>query len=112
MGPDMPFEAGERKRLADFGPHSDDMILLVERAQPIGWMAPAREILQSAAERGIHRQDRRSAPAPSEDIASHHPGGAQFGLRNGAVAFLQGTMYHGDFSQMLRGTLEAKYRWY
>ena len=88
------------------------MILLVERAQPIGWMAPAREILQSAAQQGIRRQDRRSAPAPSEGIASHHPGGAQFGLRNGAVAFLQGTMYDGDFRQMLRGTLEAKYRWY
>ncbi len=46
FGPDMPFEAGQGKRLADFGPDSDAMILLVERAEPICWMA-ATEIPQS-----------------------------------------------------------------
>jgi hypothetical protein len=112
VGPAMPFEPGEGKRLADFGPQSDDMILLVERAHPVGWMAPAREIQQAVAERGIQRNVGHSTPAPSDSIASHHEGGAQFGLRNGAAVFLSDLMYDGDFKKMLRGTFENRNRPY
>ena len=107
VGPDMPFEAGEGKRLGDFGSHSDDMILLVERARPVCWMDPAQEVPQSAAEQGIHRHGSHSAPAPSDGIASHHPGGALFGLRNGAAEFLSQTTDLELFNQMLRGTHES-----
>jgi hypothetical protein len=111
VGPDMPFEPGEGKRLADFGPHSDDMILLVERARPVCWMDPAQEITQSAAEHGIHRDGSHSAPARGDGIASHHPGGALFGLRNGAAEFLSQTTDLELFHQMLRGTHEGDYRY-
>jgi hypothetical protein len=98
IGPDMPFEAGEGKRLADFGPDSDDMILLVERGEPVCWMAPA-EIPQSRAEEGIQQHGSHyRPPATAEDIASHHPGGAMFGHRSGAVTFLTDTDYLKQFS--------------
>ncbi len=88
VGPDMPFEAGEGKRLADFGPDSDDMILVVERTDPIVWMDPTREVKQGAADEGIYVRSSPSA-APSPDrIGSHHPGVANFGFRNGAVRSL------------------------
>jgi hypothetical protein len=94
----MPFEAGEGKRLADFGPDSDDMILLVERGEPVCWMAPA-EIPQSRAEEGIQQHGSHYLPpATAEDIASHHPGGAMFGHRSGAVTFLSDTDYLKQFS--------------
>jgi hypothetical protein len=96
--PDMPFEAGEGQRLADFGPHSDDMILLVERGEPVCWMALA-EIPQSRAEEGIQQHGSHYLPpATAEDIASHHPGGAMFGHRSGAVTFLSDTDYLKQFS--------------
>ena len=44
VGPDVAFQAGQGKPLADFGPNSDDMILLVERMDPVvaGWSRHAR----------------------------------------------------------------------
>ncbi len=108
IGPDMPFEAGEGKRLADFGPHSDDMILLVERGEPVCWMAPA-EIPQSRAEEGIQQHGSHYfPPASAEDIASHHPGCAMFGQRSGAVTFLSETGDLEEFGAMLRGTHQDK----
>ncbi len=108
MGPDMPFEGGHGKRLADFGPHSDDMILLFERAEPVCWMAPA-DIPQSRAEQGIQQHGSRYLPSPTaEDIASHHPGGAMFGHRSGAVTFQSNSMNVEQFKAMLRGTHHNK----
>jgi hypothetical protein len=104
IGPDMPFQAGEGKRLAAFGPDSDDRILLVERAEPVCWMTPTA-IPQSRAEEGIQQHGSQYLPAPTaEDIASHHPGGAMFGHRSGAVAFLSNTTDVEQFNAMLRGT--------
>ena len=74
-------------------------------------MEPAREIVQSVAERGIQRHGRSSLLVPGDGIASHHSGGAQFGLRNGAVTFLSQTMDTDPFNQMLRGTLEDDSWW-
>ncbi len=107
VGPDMPFEAGQGKRLADFGPDSDDMILLVERGEPVCWMAPAN-IPQSRAEEGIRHHGSHYLPPPTtEDIASHHPGGAMFGLRSGAVTFLTHSTEVEKVKTMLRGTHKA-----
>ena len=105
VGPDMPFEAGEGKRLADFGPHSDDMILLVERAEPACWMDPTREVPQRAAEEGIREHAEPLAPAPPSPngIGSHHRRGAHFGLRNGAVEFLWADNDLEELRAMLRG---------
>ncbi|TVS09597.1 MAG: DUF1559 domain-containing protein, partial [Planctomycetaceae bacterium] len=48
-------------------------------------------------------------PAPTaEDIASHHPGGAMFGLRSGAVTFLSNSTDLEQFNAMLRGTHQEK----
>ena len=106
VGPEMPFEAGEGKKLADFGPDSEDMILLVERAEPVCWMDPAREISQAEAEMGINVEyDPLTAPKPpANGIASPHPGGANFGLRDGSVRFLGETIYAQTFGDLLRGT--------
>ena len=74
VGPHMPFEAGEGKRLADFGPHSDDMILLVEYAPApsAGWIRRKRSP-RPLPNRGSHRHGGQSHPAPSNGIGSHHP---------------------------------------
>ncbi|MDY0166505.1 MAG: DUF1559 domain-containing protein [Thermoguttaceae bacterium] len=99
VGHDMPFDAGEGKRLADFGPHSNDMILLVERTDPINWMAPTREVLQAAAERGIC-----DGTDPGRIGSHHHPGVANLGFRDGAVHSIQNVIHQGLFVKLLRGT--------
>ncbi len=87
VGPDVAFQAGQGKRLADFGPHSDDMILLVERLGPVGWMEPTREISQADADRGMHEME-TGLPTSSKCIGSHHRSVANIGFRNGAVQSL------------------------
>ncbi|MDY0167245.1 MAG: DUF1559 domain-containing protein [Thermoguttaceae bacterium] len=118
VGPDMPFEAGAGKRLADFGPHSDDMILLVERTDPVGWMDPTRDVTQAAADEGICVS---SAPPSPEGgrIGSRHWSAANFGFRNGAVRSLSTVEDDCDefeskeerrkrFKRLLRGTNAEK----
>jgi predicted nucleotidyltransferase len=93
----------------DFGPNSDDMILLVERAEPVCWMDPVRELPQSIAEEGINPQATQvGSPPGSRGIASHHPGGANVGLRNGAALFLSETLDLQHFREMLQGTYEEE----
>jgi hypothetical protein len=106
VGPGMPFEAGEGKRLADFGPDSDDMILLVERAEPAGWMDPTHEVRQAAAEEGIGERAKPFAPVPPNPngIGSHHPGRANFAFRNGAVRCLHADIEPEVLGKLLRGT--------
>jgi hypothetical protein len=115
VGPDMPFEAGQGKSFNDFGPNSDDMILVVERTEPVNWMDPTREIPRSVAEKD-RWDDHLRQPAP-HGIGSHHPGGANFGFRNGAVQFHSETFYLKraliqpqflQFKEMLQGTHEAQ----
>jgi len=83
------------------------MILVVERAEPVCWMAPA-DIPQSRAEKGIRQHGSQYLPKPTaQDIASHHPGGAMFGHRSGAVTFLSNSTEVEQFEAMLRGTYQV-----
>ena len=125
VGPDVAFQAGQGKPLADFGPHSDDMILLVERMDPVGWMEPTREISQADADRGMHEMKNPFSAVPGP-IGSHHPSVVNIGFRNGAVRSLssEGYDYYENsggssekavlqwFQKLLRGTnTEKDYAW-
>ncbi len=113
VGPEMPFEGGQGKRLADFGPNSDDMILLVERSTPVGWMEPAGELSQEAVDKYINWQMGFETAAlvrmsvgrrPANGIREAHSGGMQLGLRNGAVVSLSEEDTGDTLRNMLRGT--------
>lgn len=109
VGPDMPFEAGEGKRLTDFGPHSADMILVTERADPVCWMDPTQETPQAVAEFGVNQvfyPDSKKIP-PSNRIASPHPGCAIVGQRDGAVRVISETIEPDVFRNKLKGTNET-----
>jgi len=106
VGPEMPFVAGKTKSLADYGPDGRVMVLLVERSTPVGWMVPANEVSQTAADAGINVGSNSNATTKSvtTGIASPHPGGATFGFRSGAVQFLSETMDLAEFRKLLRST--------
>jgi hypothetical protein len=102
IGPEMPFEGAEGKKLASFGPKSSPTILVVERTQPVCWMDPTLDVPQSLADSGINVNDGRGG-----EIASPHPGGANFGLRNGGCHFLSQDIDLDVFTGLLRGTVEV-----
>ena len=102
VGPDMPFEGAEGKKLADFGPKSATMILVVERTQPVCWMDPTQDVSQGVADVGIDVNDGLGG-----EIASPHPGGANFGLRSGGCHFLSAVIDLDVFEGLLRGTIEV-----
>ena len=106
VGPDMPFEGGEGKELADFGPDSEDMILLVERAVPVCWMEPAKEVSQAEADAGVNVEydPITGAKTPVNGIASPHPTVQTVGLRNGSVRFITEMLQPEVFRNLLRGT--------
>jgi len=99
VGPDAPFEADKGKPLSQFGPKSARMILVVERRQAACWMDPNFELPQADTEPGINRRD-----AGGMSIGSQHPGGANFGLRDGSVYFLSETIDAEQFKDLLHGT--------
>ncbi|MDZ7619485.1 MAG: DUF1559 domain-containing protein [Patescibacteria group bacterium] len=125
-GPNMPFEAGQGKRLADFGPMSDDMILVVERIDPVDWMVPTGEMTQAVVEKwtewhaapsmmdttgpigamGMEGTTGSMGPRTPQPPAvfgeNCYSGGANFALRNGAAVYLKTT--EARLGAMLRGT--------
>jgi len=101
VGPEMPLEGAEGKKLAAFGPKSAAMILVVERTQPVCWMDPTQDVPQGVADVGIDKKQRRGG-----EIASPHPGGAIFGLRNAGCNFLSQDIDLDVFKGLLRGTVE------
>ncbi|MDZ7616512.1 MAG: DUF1559 domain-containing protein, partial [Patescibacteria group bacterium] len=113
VGPDVAFQAGQGKRLADVGSHGADLILLVERMEPVGWMEPAQEITQADADLGA-RSILDDSSSGLEPIGSHHWGGNHSGFRSGGVRSLSPYWYDSDplidsqdalqgFQRMLRG---------
>lgn len=101
VGPEMPFETANGKKLAHFGPKSAAMILVVEREQPVCWMDPTQDVSQGAADVGMDTN-----AALRAEITSPHPGGANFGLRNGGCRFVTETIDPEVFMGLLRGTIE------
>ena len=108
VGPDMPFEAGQGKRLADFGPYSDDMILLAERAVPVCWMDPTHEVRQTEAEQGF--DDDSSPPPAANRIQGFHAPHTNFGFRSGVAQPIYNGIDRDLFGKLLRGTNAEKDR--
>ena len=102
VGENMPFQAGEGKSLDDFGMN---LILVVERRQPVGWMEPASEVAESLAMEGINRQDEEAG------IGSPHPGGMNVGLRDGSTRFISETIAPSSLRGLLDGTAEEEWRY-
>ena len=100
VGPEMPFEGGERKSLADFGPESSSMILVVERMQPGCWMDPTQNIPQEIADTGVNNSN-----GPPNGIGSHHTCCVVCGFSNGSVHPLSNTIYIETLRGLLRGLL-------
>ena len=87
------------------------MLMLVERKDAVCWMRPDAEILQADAEFdvdnkfGITFGSSNSAPTP---ISSNHSGGANFGLRDGGVAFISNTIERSILCDLIRGTAKER----
>ena len=99
VGPDTAFQPGEGKNLADFGADSASLALVVEQIKPICWMDPTHEVAQAIADLGINLNE-----APVAGLGSNHPGGCNFGFRDGAVRFVSETVDTELLHQFLRGT--------
>jgi Protein of unknown function (DUF1559) len=103
VGPEMPFEAGIGKSLSDFGPNRSNMILVVERQEPVCWMDPTGNSSQAAADKGIHpHPDERT----DDGIGSKHPGQCRIGHCSGAARFISETVDTELFQELLRGTAD------
>jgi hypothetical protein len=100
VGPEMPFEGGERKSLVGFGPESSSMILVVERMQPGCWMDPTQDIPQEIADTGVNNSN-----GPPNGIGSHHDHVVVCGFSNGSVHSLSNAIYIETLRGLLRGLL-------
>ena len=118
IGKGLAFEGPVGRLLKDFGPDSDDLILVVERKEPANWLDPNREIsmekIRFDEAGGIINYQPMSTWDPEtgreipgqgypDRIGSPHPAGAQFGLRNGSVQFFSETHDEEMFEDQLRG---------
>ena len=84
VGEKTAFRAGEGKSLDDLGMN---LILVVERAQPVCWMDPTSKLAESVAFKGINRREE-----DVDGIGSPHPGGVNAGHRDGNVRFISETL--------------------
>ena len=100
VGPTAPFDAGVGKPLADFGPGSADMLLVVERNTPANWMDPTQEVPLATAKLGINQDE-----VSELGLGSVHPGGMLAGLRSGGVTFLSENI---DITTTLPAYLEGR----
>ena len=108
VGKKTAFRPGEGKKLADFGPKSRNMILVTESTTPVNWMDPASEVTEIAIS-GYALESFGGEWFGSRKIGSPHPGGANFGLRSGAVWFMAETTDSEAFKGMLEGTSDEPY---
>ena len=82
-GDETPFgDGGIGKALSGFGPESGGMVLIAETRTAGNWMDPNFDMTFDQAKTGIN-----SGQQPGTVTGSYHTGGANFGLRNGAVEF-------------------------
>jgi hypothetical protein len=99
LGDKTPFGAGGiGKSLSGFGPESGGMILVAETRGPGHWMNPNFDLTFDEAKTGIN------GVAQSGSVTgSFHTGGANFGLRNGAVNFYSETIVPEVWERVLTG---------
>ena len=80
IGPDLPFDGGQGTNLNRFGKECDEMILIVERTDPIHWMDPAKELTFKQVELGfVSGPDIKKSPSR---IAGRYRSMPQVGFRN------------------------------
>lgn len=88
---------GAGRALDGLGEKDAAMILVIERQADVCWMDPYGEVEFEAARLGVN-----VAPA---GVSSRHPGGANVGLRSGAVQFVSRFMGEDrDVTDLLEGT--------
>ena len=102
LGKQLPFSGDQGVPLNQFGPASDDMILVIERSEPIGWMDPTKEIPRLEGLRGINEP--RDKTGRDVLIGSPHPGGVLVGFRNGSVNFIDENLEQGALVDIIDGT--------
>jgi len=102
VGPEMPFDAGQGKSLSEFRAKSARMILVVERMEVACWMDPTRALPQAAAGDGFNVHERSGI-----GIGGQHPGGANFGHRDGTARFLSEQINTEHLKGLLRGTTDG-----
>ena len=98
VGKKTAFQAAKGKTLDGFGMN---LILVVERKQPVCWMAPTAELAESVAFEGIGTSRRKENV---DGIKSQHPGGLNVGFRNGSVSFISETIELTSWQALLDGT--------
>lgn len=96
VGDHTAFQPGAGRTLDDFGIH---LVLVVERREPICWMAPAAELTEQQASVGL-----KSGPNETDGIGCQHPGGFIAALRNGSSKFIARTMDTPVLQALLDGT--------
>ena len=102
VGEKTAFRPGEGKKLADFGPNSRTLILVSESTNPVNWMDPASEVTEKGANEGISI----SASSFGRTLGSKHPGGANIGMRSGAVQFISEVIDMETLQSLLEGTCD------
>lgn len=102
-GETCAFFGGEGRRLDSFGEHSANLILVVERIDPICWMDPTREITFDEACLGINRDGARTG------LGSDHQAGMHVGLRSGAIRFISQNIDRQHIPMLLEGTMHEPY---
>ena len=90
------------KSLAEFGPKSTQMILVVERTEMVNWMDPTGDLPQAAAGDGFGVLQESGI-----GIGSQHPGGSNAGHRDGAARFLSETTDTEQLNGLLQGTTDS-----
>jgi hypothetical protein len=76
-----------------------NLILVVERERPVGWMEPTSELSRSMAIQGIDRRH-----AEQDGIGSPHPGGLNVALRDGSSRFISQTIDLQVWQSLVDGT--------
>ncbi|MHB8898062.1 MAG: DUF1559 family PulG-like putative transporter [Thermoguttaceae bacterium] len=99
VGEKTAFHAAEGKSLENLGMN---LMLVVERRQPVCWMDPTSELGEAIAVEGINSQEKSV-----DGIGSRHPGGIDAGLRDGSVRFIPETIDSPTLQGLLGGTAEA-----
>jgi hypothetical protein len=102
VGEKTAFVAGEGKSLDSFGMN---LILVVEREQPVCWMDPTSEMTEAVAGKGINRIAGGLA-SPHLDRTAPHPNWMVVGFRDGSVQRIASPIDPTTLQGLLDGSAE------